>query len=96
MAEGSMSKLNITPEKYVRENKYFCFLCGINLPDAKRRARITSSVAKLLSDILECELDTIDVTGYLCNDDCYKKTSTENIVGGTVCNIKRQTITCCM
>ena len=75
MAEGSMSKLNITPKKYVRENKYFCFLCGINLPDAKRRARITCSVAKLLSDILECELDTIDVTGYLCNDDCYKKTN---------------------
>ena len=73
MAEASKSKLQITPKKYITENKYCCFLCGTHLPDAKRRARISSSLAQLLSDILERELDTIDVRGYLCNDDCYKK-----------------------
>ena len=48
-------------------------MCATHLPDAKRRVRINSSLAHLLSDILECELDTIDVRGYVCNDDCYKK-----------------------
>ena len=67
MAEASKPKLQITPKKYC------CFLCGTHLPDAKRRARISSLLAHLLSDILECKLDTIDVRGYLCNDDCYKK-----------------------
>ncbi len=69
MAETSKSMIEITPKKYVRVDKYCCFLCGSNLPDAKKRARINSSLAQLLSDILESELDR----GYLCNDDCYKK-----------------------
>ncbi len=37
MAETSKSMIEITPKKYVRVDKYCCFLCGSNLPDAKNK-----------------------------------------------------------